>query len=450
MKRIIFQVLAALLMSACSEEKSEQKGGETSAPKAITNRISLPSSVRTNLGITFAKAERRSVASILRVPGQFELLPTARREYRVNLMGHVELLVQQFQEVESGQPLYRVNSPAWHRMRLALEEAHAAIERTEAEYQVAKEKLRDVERRVSSLEKRISSLTTLKVRRADLEADLSALKSSLPTLRAEVEARDTDHHEALHHLPIQEAEAASALRMTRDELRERIPHGGETQPRWRTLNEIVVKAVDSGRVEALHVANGSYAEENTLVVTTVQPRSVRFHASALQGDLGRLREGLPARIVPPQGGSFSHDEKLEGALTIGLGGDSSRRTVDLYVVPTSHSWWSRAGVSAFLEISMMQGDEEVAIPKGAVIQDGLLSYFFRRDPQDPDKVIKVEADLGISDERWVEVLSGIAEGDEVVFEGVYELKLSSGGQSPKGGHFHADGTWHADGEPEPK
>lgn len=450
MKRIIFQILGVLLMSACSQEGGEQKGVEANAPKTVTNRIALPPSVRTNLGITFAKAERRSVSSILRVPGEFELLPTARREYRVNLAGHIEVLVQQFQEVEAGQPLYRINSPAWHRMRLALEEAHAAIERTEAEYRVAKERLSDAERRTSSLEKRISSLMTLKVRRADLEADLNTLKSSLPTLRAEVEARDTDHHEALHHLPIQESEAASALRMTRDELTEKVPHGRGSQPRWRTLNEVVVKAVDSGRIEALHVANGSYAEENTLVVTTVQPKAVRFHGTALQSDLGRLREGLPARIVPPEGGSFGHDEKLEGVLTIGLGGDSSRRTIDLYVVPTSQSFWSRAGVSAFLEIAMKQGDEEVAIPKAAVIQDGLISYFFRRDPHDPDKVIKVEADLGISDGRWVEVLSGVAEADEVVLEGVYELKLSSGGQSPKGGHFHADGTWHADGEPEPK
>jgi hypothetical protein len=38
-----------------------------------------------------------------------------------------------------------------------------------------------------------------------------------------------------------------------------------------------------------------------------------------------------------------------------------------------------------------------------------------------------------------------------VLDGVYELKLASSqhGATPRGGHFHADGTWHADGEPEP-
>jgi hypothetical protein len=49
------------------------------------------------------------------------------------------------------------------------------------------------------------------------------------------------------------------------------------------------------------------------------------------------------------------------------------------------------------------------------------------------------------------VQSGLAEGDEVVVDGLYELKLatSQAGGAVKGGHFHADGTFHADGEPEP-
>jgi hypothetical protein len=58
----------------------------------------------------------------------------------------------------------------------------------------------------------------------------------------------------------------------------------------------------------------------------------------------------------------------------------------------------------------------------------------------------MEADLGIGDGKWVVVKSGVKEGDEVVLDGVYELKLASGGQGgpDAGGHFHADGTFHAE------
>ena len=68
---------------------------------------------------------------------------------------------------------------------------------------------------------------------------------------------------------------------------------------------------------------------------------------------------------------------------------------------------------------------------------------FRRDPKDPDQVIRLGADLGLSDGRWVEVKSGLRDGDAVVLAGAYELMLASSGAATKGGHFHADGTFHA-------
>ena len=80
------------------------------------------------------------------------------------------------------------------------------------------------------------------------------------------------------------------------------------------------------------------------------------------------------------------------------------------------------------------------------MQDGLVHVLFRRDPRDPDKVIRLEADLGTDDGRWVVLKSGVALGDEVVLDGAYEIKLASqqNGTVQKGGHFHADGTFHAD------
>jgi hypothetical protein len=73
----------------------------------------------------------------------------------------------------------------------------------------------------------------------------------------------------------------------------------------------------------------------------------------------------------------------------------------------------------------------------------LQKVFFLRNPKDPDEVMRIEADLGTSDGRWVEVKSGLVEGDEVVLGGGYALMLASGPQQ-KAGHFHADGTFHAD------
>ena len=97
----------------------------------------------------------------------------------------------------------------------------------------------------------------------------------------------------------------------------------------------------------------------------------------------------------------------------------------------------------FVEIVTAGGERpELAIPSGCVLPDGLDRVFFRRDPGDPDKVIRVVADLGRDDGRWVEVKSGVTDGDEVVAAGAFELVLASSAGASKAGHFHADGTFH--------
>ena len=48
--------------------------------------------------------------------------------------------------------------------------------------------------------------------------------------------------------------------------------------------------------------------------------------------------------------------------------------------------------------------------------------------------------------RWIVIKSGVRLGDEIVMNGAYELKLATAlaGTQQKGGHFHADGTFHAE------
>lgn len=75
------------------------------------------------------------------------------------------------------------------------------------------------------------------------------------------------------------------------------------------------------------------------------------------------------------------------------------------------------------------------------MRDGATPIIFRRDPKDPDKVIRMEADLGLSDGDWVIIRSGVGESDEIVLDGVYQLMLATAGNVSKGGHFHSDGTF---------
>jgi multidrug efflux pump subunit AcrA (membrane-fusion protein) len=434
-----FVALAALmLMQGGCEPAAEDAGtpayDESAVEKtAVTNRIDIPAPVRTNLGITFAKVEPRAVAHTLRVPGRFELIPTARREYRMPLGGRVEVLVEQYQTIAAGDPLVRIDSGAWRAMRQEIEAIRAKVSSMEplrAAHRVHEESLAE---KVEIWRERIVQLEVLREAGAGSAAQLTEAKATLNATQAEL--ADVMEKDASLEAEERVAQATLAGLEARRDVMLRSMHELED-------GTLELRSRDEGVVETIDVANGAVPGESDRVLSVIRRDRIRMRATALQADLGRLRDGLACRIVAPPGGTMLDATPMIASLTIDLSGDAEERTIDLIAEPTSIASWARAGVSAHLEITLDGAVEELAVPLACVVRDGVKPVIFRRDPANPDKVIRLEADVGISDGRWIAILSGVREGDEIVLAGNYQLMLASSGAAPKGGHFHSDGTWH--------
>lgn len=483
-ERAIALTLAAIMpltLVACdggSSEKSpeaEHAEGDghdhAEGPEAMvtgSDRVAIPVAVRSNLGISFVKAERRWVEQTLRVPGRFEYLPTARREYRTAVPGRVELLVEQFDRIEAGEPLYRLDSPAWREMQQQLADAVAQIERLNARldtfepllaaHQQHEDSLHESvavwNERVEQLQSvreagggRVDEFTQARASLASTRAELSNVMEKKAELNADRQQTQADVRAARLRLDYLLDAASSVVSRSRDELAAMIdtPHG--SVPGWAAITTIEVTASEAGVVEMLGLTKGSWADEKTPVLTIVQPDRLRFRASGLQSDLGVLRDGLMARIVPPTptaaGRAVPLTETMLGTISLGLAGDPNDRTLDLFVVPEELKAWARPGVAAQLEIvTDATASPELAIPLAAVQRDGLTPIIFRRNPSNPNEAIRMEADLGLDDGRWVALLSGLRDGDEVVLDGAFQLMLATSGSIQKGGHFHSDGTFH--------
>ncbi len=475
--------LTLLIVSACrpkAEEKPPMQHADDHEgdSAAASNRVDVPEAVRRNLGITFARVESRAVANSIRVPGHFEWQPEARREYRTMLDGRVELLVRQFDTVESGQPLYRLASPQWRDLQEKLSDAESTIRRTEARVgsiptliaahrrheEILEANIALWERRVRQLEQTQSSgivsvdeLTTAQNILATQQAELAEILEKEADLQGQIVAAQAEHDAAHARFLLLIATASTLLGIDETalaapyDLDEHLHTGlhshAEPEQRppaaWRQIDVVEVVASVGGVIESVPLTNGAWASTGTLVLTCVDPSRLRFRAMAMQSDLGRLKSGLPARIVPPKGGFIDLQDTMESSLTLGLNADARERTVELIAVPRQLATWARPGVSAHLEVVTDGGRSELAIPLSSVIQDGLAKVFFRRDPKNPDRVIRLDADLGLNDGRWVIVQSGVREGDEVVLDGVYQLMIATSGSVQKGGHFHPDGTFHA-------
>ena len=420
--------LAAMIVASAScdsgkkaDEAAAKEGGE-----AATNRIEIPATVRSNIGITFAKVERRQVADTLRVPGSFELKPLAKHEYRLLLPGYVRFEIDQFAEVKPGTLLYRFQSPKWLELQSRIDQAIAGYEQV---------KLKN-----EALDVRLKALAKADFKRADLETEASVLHAELSGRKAELDAALTTATNIInaHGGPKENA-------VSPDDLLAPVEINGHPVPRYRSISWIDARAIEPGIVESLAVTDGSFVEETTLVLTTIDPTQVRFRALGLQSDLAKFGRAPAARIVPHQSGGGNLNDSVPADLTLGLDADPAQRTIPLYANPLEPRSWSRPGVSAFLEVvTASTGGPVLAIPRSAVVKDGISHVFFKRDPMDPNKAIRVEADLGLDDGRWVEVKSDLGPNDEVVLQGAYELKLASAqsGTSQKGGHFHADGAYH--------
>ncbi len=420
--------LAALIAAttSCDSEKDASQAADEEGGETVTNRIEIPATVRSNIGITFAKVERRNVANTLRVPGSFELQPLAKHEYRLLLPSQVRFAVDQFDEIKPGTLLYEFQSPQWLELQSKIGLAVANYNQVTLKYE--------------ALSTRIKALVKAEFKRADLQSEASVLEAELAGRKDELNAALTAATNILNTYSGSDENA-----LTPDDLLAPVDFEGRSVSRYQTISWIEAKAIETGVVASLAITDGSFVDETTLVLTTIDPTRIRFRALGLQSDLMKF-EGAPAvSIVPHQGKGGDLNDSIPAELTIGLDADPAQRTVPLFANPLEQRPWARPGVSAFLEVTTATtGGVVLAIPRSAVVKDGIVHVFFKRDPLDPNKAIRVEADLGLDDGRWIEVKSDLGPDDEVVLEGAYELKLASAqsGTSQKGGHFHADGAYH--------
>jgi hypothetical protein len=190
-------LLAAL--AACApaphdhEDSHEDAPGHSNEPgePGPTSAIDIPATVRRNLGITFAEVEVRRVARTLRVPGAFELQPRARREYRLALPGRVELLVDQYERVVPGTPLYRFQSPTWAELLHEVIAGEQDMETAQAEIAVGLARLEEARRKLELVRGRVEALAQADFKQAGLEAEAAELEASLPRLEAELGLAET-------------------------------------------------------------------------------------------------------------------------------------------------------------------------------------------------------------------------------------------------------------------
>ena len=450
----------ALLVAAlctCNSEKhaAPPTTASDSGTATPTNRLRVTSSVRANLGVRFADAELRDVRRTLRLPGRFEPTATARKAHAALVAGTATVHVELHQHVKRGQLLATIASPDLRARQHQLHRAEHGIRRSVEQLRVATVRRTAAEKRRALLAKRVRKLSAAGARRASLESELLAARGDVAVAKADEAAARAALDRERHHKQVLlrglsvvtgksvqrlTAPAESTKRSGKSDHRRR--HRGR-RPTWDSLADVRISATREGIVTRLPAANGAWVDLGRTVVEVTAPGDARFVATALLSDLQRLSGGAHARVRPPSGVS---GKAVQGTISLGVTDAQRRYTVPVAVTLPRLPKWARIGVTSIAEVTIAGGVPEIAVPASAVVRDGLSTVVFVQNPKNPDELIAADVDVGPSDGAWVAVLSGVNTGDRVVVSGGYVLMFARSRKPTARGHFHPDGSFHAEGE----
>lgn len=494
------RLLSVLLLplAACGRD-APVTGSMASAPPPITNRIPLPPEVVANLGVTFEKARMGRLETRLRIPGRVEIAPEARYTVRAPAAGRIVLRTARWQRVAAGEVLGELLSPELRASQESLVEAHAAIDRADVDILRARAESGPLQ---EIAEATAAALEAARERAVAAEGALAAAQALEQSARARVEATaklstgsalpastlfaaQKDHAEAqaaaleaagrrddaralvpdlVMKLSVARSRAATTEREIailerrkatsevgyRQQLRalavltglplEELEAEGPQGHAWLRLESIPLRAPAAGVVTETTATAGEWLEGASTVLRIADPAKVVFRGEVPEADTLRIPLGADVRVEVGCAECAPVETKLSTPLTIA---DPRTRTVGVEIaLPVDGSAFPD-GVSATASVLLERSkSEEVLLPAACVVQDELELLVFRRDPADPGQVIRQPVSIGRRAEGFVEILSEVGAGDEVVRDGVHQLRLTGTGKAPANGHFHADGTFH--------
>ncbi len=281
------------------------------------------------------------------------------------------------------------------------------------------------------------------LRRDDARSSIADLTLKLATARARAET-------AVLELAILDRKRATAQTSVRQQLRdlsvltgasvESLTATSAEGPAWTRLESVPLRAPADGIVVEIAASDAEWVDAASPVLRIVDPTRMVFRGEVPEADATRIPADASVRIEVGCADCSTLETKLGSARPVA---DPRTRTILVEArLPGDGSAYPD-GSSASASVLVDRGTaDETLIPAACVVQDELEMLVFRRDPAQPGQVIRTPVSIGRRSEGWVEVLSEVAEGDEVVRNGVHQLRLTGVGKAPANGHFHADGSWH--------
>ncbi len=180
-------------------------------------------------------------------------------------------------------------------------------------------------------------------------------------------------------------------------------------------DQTILPAPFSGVVGQRLLTTGAFASAQTPILTLVGP-SAEVHITVEEARVGIVR---PGQAVQLDVAAYPNEAFTGRVTTIAPAGDARAHTFDVTIVPDNNDGRLLPGMFAQVRLTAVERASATLVAKEAVIQ------------QDAGSIVYVVEDgrarlrpvqVGVSDDKNVEIVSGLTAGETVVVVGSYGLK----------------------------
>lgn len=187
----------------------------------------------------------------------------------------------------------------------------------------------------------------------------------------------------------------------------------------------------NGEVVERNISLGKSIGPEDLLFRIMNLSEVQVEGKAFEQSFPSLKKGLRVRITT----SIYPDEVFTGEIfSISPEIHPEERTVHFWARVKNRGLTLKPNLFVRVVVSIGRKEEALAIPQGAVIEEGGRNFVFL---DDGEGYRKVEVLLGATDDRFVAVKEGLSRGDQVVTTGKRQLlALSKAGREEGGLDAH--------------
>jgi len=181
------------------------------------------------------------------------------------------------------------------------------------------------------------------------------------------------------------------------------------------LNDAFITAPFDGIVADRLLTEGAISSANSPILTLIS-KEMEVVLNIEESVIGRIREGMGVKLTAPA----YPGEQFSGTVSfIGLSADTRSRTFTVKVTPNDPERKLRPGMSVQVKLETERHENVLTVPRTAVLQRDNRSVVFVVS----DGVANMRpVTTGLFDERVIEIVSGLQEGEDVVVSGQNVLR----------------------------